>query len=104
MSTTKHVAARAGVSFTTVSHVLHGTRRVSDSVPQALSVIGFDGIELGSCVYPALTTVGYPIRELGERAVTVLIERIASGSCQDREVVLNAQVIVRESKAVARQP
>jgi len=68
-------------------------------VPQALSVIGFDGIELGSYVYPALTTVGYPIRELGERAATVLIERIASRSRQDREVVLNAQVIVRESTA-----
>jgi LacI family transcriptional regulator len=43
--------------------------------------------------------VGYPIRELGERAATVLIERIASGSSRDREVVLNAQVIVRESTA-----
>ena len=68
-------------------------------VPHSLSVIGFDGIELGSYVYPALTTVGYPIRELGERAATVLIERIASGSSRDREVVLNAQVIVRESTA-----
>jgi len=30
LSTIKHVAARAGVSFTTVSHVLNGTRRVSE--------------------------------------------------------------------------
>ena len=34
VSTIKHVAARAGVSFTTVSHVLNGTRPVSDSARQ----------------------------------------------------------------------
>ncbi|MEP7296001.1 MAG: LacI family DNA-binding transcriptional regulator [Burkholderiales bacterium] len=81
---------------------LRAAAELNVPVPQALSVIGFDGIELGGYVYPALTTVGYPIRELGERAATVLIERIASGSTQDREVVLNAQVIVRESTAAAR--
>ena len=32
MATIKHVAARAGVSFTTVSHVVNGTRPVSDQV------------------------------------------------------------------------
>ncbi|MBC8058605.1 MAG: LacI family DNA-binding transcriptional regulator, partial [Rhizobiales bacterium] len=45
MSTIKHVAARAGVSFTTVSHVLNGTRRVSDSarerVERAVAEMGY---------------------------------------------------------------
>jgi len=45
LSTIKHVAARAGVSFTTVSHVLNGTRRVSDSarerVERAVAEMGY---------------------------------------------------------------
>ena len=45
----------------------------------------------------ALTTVGYPIRALGEMAASVLIERIASGPAADREVVLQAQLLQRES-------
>ena len=43
--TIKDVAARAGVSFTTVSHVLNGTRRVSEEsrwrVERAVAELGY---------------------------------------------------------------
>ena len=67
------------------------------AVPSALSVIGFDGIDLGAYAYPALTTVGHPIRAMGEAAAEVLIERIAAGPGSCREVVLPAQLLRRES-------
>jgi LacI family transcriptional regulator len=67
------------------------------AVPGALSVIGFDGIDLGAYAYPALTTVGHPIRALGEAAAEVLIERIGTGPTARREVVLPAQLLMRES-------
>jgi LacI family transcriptional regulator len=73
-------------------------------VPQALSVIGFDGIDLGGYVFPALTTVGHPIRALGETAATVLIERIAEGPSANREVVLPAQLFLRASTGTLRMP
>ena len=45
MSTIKHVAARAGVSFTTVSHVVNRTRPVSDDarlrVERAIAELGY---------------------------------------------------------------
>jgi LacI family transcriptional regulator len=71
------------------------------AVPSALSVIGFDGIDLGAYAYPALTTVGHPIRAMGETAAEVLIERIASGPAAAREVVLPAQLLMRESTGPA---
>ena len=46
------------------------------AVPQALSVVGFDDIELARYVFPALSTVGQPVRELGEAAATALFARI----------------------------
>lgn len=67
------------------------------AVPGRLSVIGFDGIDLGAYSYPALTTVGHPIRALGERAATVLLERIAGGPAPRREVVLAPALLARES-------
>lgn len=73
-------------------------------VPQALSVIGFDGIDLGAYVFPALTTVGHPIRALGETAAGVLIERIAAGPAANREVVLPAQLLQRASTGAPRTP
>ncbi len=71
------------------------------AVPSALSVIGFDGIDLGAYSYPALTTVGHPIRAMGETAAEVLIERIAAGPAAAREVVLPAQLLMRESTGPA---
>ena len=71
------------------------------AVPAALSVIGFDGIDLGAYAYPALTTVGHPIRAMGEAAAEVLIARIAEGPAACREVVLPAQLLMRESTGPA---
>ena len=57
---------------------------------------------MGAYTYPALTTVGYPIRAIGETAATVLIERIAGRVAKLRDVVVTPRVIVRESTAKAR--
>ena len=45
-------------------------------VPQEVSIIGFDDIELGRFLIPPLTTVAQPSREIGEKAVELLLERI----------------------------
>jgi len=66
-------------------------------VPKRLSIIGFDGIEMGAFTYPALTTVGYPIRTIGETAATVLIERIAGHKTETTEIVVAPEIILRES-------
>ena len=76
---------------------LRAAAELGIAVPSALSVIGFDGIDLGGYSYPALTTVGHPIRAMGETAAGVLIERIAEGPAGCREVVLPPQLLMRES-------
>jgi LacI family transcriptional regulator, galactose operon repressor len=45
-------------------------------VPQDISIIGFDDIELGRFLIPPLTTVAQPSREIGEKAVELLLQRI----------------------------
>ncbi len=70
-------------------------------MPQRLSVIGFDGIDLGAYAYPALTTVGFPIRAMGEMAAQILIERIAGSGAAPREVVVPARLMPRESTGPA---
>ncbi len=41
-------------------------------VPQDLSVIGYDGIEAGQVMTPSLTSMVYPAREIGARAMDTL--------------------------------
>lgn len=71
------------------------------AVPGRLSVIGFDGIDLGAYTFPALTTVGYPIRAMGEMAAQILTERIAGSSGAARDVVVPPRLLLRESTGPA---
>jgi len=100
---TRRLLARAKVTAVFASNDLLGIgalRAAAEQglqVPNALSVIGFDGIEIGAFTYPALTTVGYPIRSIGETAATVLIDRIAGRRTEVCEIVVAPQIILRES-------
>jgi LacI family transcriptional regulator len=105
---TRQLLARGDVSAIFASNdllaigALRAAAELGVAVPSALSVIGFDGIDLGAYAYPALTTVGHPIRAMGEVAAQVLIERIAAGPTSAREVVLPAQLLRRESTGPLR--
>lgn len=52
-------------------------QRAGVMVPRDVSVIGFDDIELLSCLAPALTTIRQPKREIGRLAARTLLHRIA---------------------------
>ena len=80
--------------------VLRAAAEQGIRVPDELSVIGFDDIELSRYVYPALTTVGQRIGELGEIAAERLLARITGspGAAATRHVIA-PQIVVRESTA-----
>lgn len=78
---------------------LRAAAELGRPVPGTLSIVGFDAIDLGAFSYPALTTVGYPIREIGEMATRVLIDRIAGKGPSKRESVVQPRLVVRESTA-----
>ena len=54
--------------------------RLGLRIPDQLSVIGFDDSPLASRVWPSLTTVRLPIREMGLRAAAMLLHPPASGA------------------------
>jgi DNA-binding LacI/PurR family transcriptional regulator len=65
-------------------------------VPRQLSVVGFDDIQLGTYVRPALTTIHTSPRELGREAGRMLLDLIEDGSVDDVRVP-DAQLVVRDS-------
>jgi LacI family transcriptional regulator len=68
-------------------------------VPDDLSVLGFDGIELGEFVRPALSTVYQPLSDIGTTSVELLLEQMSLGAEARRAVILPHQVLERESTA-----
>lgn len=51
-------------------------RRLGLSVPGDISVLGYDGIELGQLLEPPLSTVVQPNNEIGARALACLLARL----------------------------
>jgi LacI family transcriptional regulator len=66
-------------------------------VPADIAVVGFDDIHLGAMLTPPLTTVRQSMRLMGERACTLLLERIADPSAARKVERLPTELIVRES-------
>ena len=67
------------------------------AVPQELSVIGFDNIDISSMSNPSITTVSQPRFQLGYLAGEMLIERIHNPACAAKQQFLDTELILRES-------
>lgn len=55
---------------------IRGLHDIGLTVPHDVSVIGFDGIEMGETMIPSLTTIAVDIRQIAYKAVDLLITRI----------------------------
>lgn len=66
-------------------------------VPADVAVTGFDDIASSRHVRPALTTVCQPMRELGKRAVRVLLDRLADPDAPRRSEILPTRLVLRRS-------
>ncbi|WP_433766691.1 LacI family DNA-binding transcriptional regulator [Pseudomonas putida] len=79
--------------------VLRAAAERNIRVPTELSVIGFDDIQMSRYVYPALTTVGQSILQLGEMAAGVLLRRIATPDLAIEQRIVTPSIVIRESTA-----
>lgn len=68
-------------------------------IPEQLSVVSMDDIELAQYVSPMLTTVSMPKTEMGKLAVRILIDRINKGHRLPMKVYLPHKLLIRESTA-----
>ena len=68
-------------------------------VPDDLSIVGFDDIELSAYTSPPLTTVAQPKDRIGALAVDMLLERVGGRRRETRKVVLQPELRVRASTA-----
>ena len=70
-------------------------------VPQDVSVVGFDNIELASHTIPALTTVNQFPREVGQMAIEIVVEQLAKNQIDEQHLVQVPELVVRESTGPA---
>lgn len=78
--------------------VLRGARQAGLRVPQDLSVVGFDDIDMAQFTEPLLTTVRLQRSELASLACNALLQSM-SGDANGAEFTMGTYLIIRESTA-----
>jgi LacI family transcriptional regulator len=84
--------------------VLRAARELGVSVPGDLSLIGFDDIPEASFLTPRLTTVRQPLRDMGRTAVRQLVSMLSDPRQPPTRLVLETELIIRESTAPPPPP
>ncbi len=71
-------------------------------IPDNISIVGHDNIDIASLIKPALTTVAQPMYKLGIEAAKLLIKNINEKENDYRHKILSTKLIERESTAEVR--
>lgn len=67
------------------------------AVPEDISIIGFDDIEMASYITPKLTTIKQDTDEIGKRAAQLLVSQIIKKKKEIRTEMIPIELIERES-------
>ena len=90
------------MSDTVAMGVIRALSDIGRRVPQDVSVVGYDGIEMGKYFLPRLTTVEQPINDIARESVAMLMGMLEKGE-EPRHVVVPASLITRESVGPANK-
>ena len=92
------VTALFAMSDTVAVGAVRALRDMNRSVPENVSVIGFDGVDIGRFTLPRLTTVEQPVEEIARRSVNLLLDMMEKGAAP-RHILVEAAFRRRESVA-----
>lgn len=77
--------------------VLKALREARKDVPRDVSVVGINDVEDVRYLDPMMTTISFPIEEMGKHVVRLLLDRINHRHFSPVKLYLPGQLIIRES-------
>jgi len=81
--------------------VMMTAHKLGFSVPEDLSVAGFDDTPMGRSIWPSLTTVAQPFEQISEMAVALLSSKPAGSATTSEVHILPHELIARGSSGPA---
>lgn len=94
-----HPTAIFALTDVTAVGIMQGVTQAGLRIPDDISVMGYDGIPLSGYVMPTLTTISQSIKEMGQRAVQILLNHVQNPDAPPDKAVLPTKLIIRESTA-----
>ena len=95
-STHPDVTALFAMSDTVAVGAIRALNDLGKKVPEEISVIGFDGIDISKYTVPRLTTVEQPVEEIARRSVELLLDMMENNA-SPRHILVDAEFRRRES-------
>lgn len=81
----------------TAGTLMHSLLALRMRVPRDVRLAGIDDVEYASLLPVPLTTLRQPTRQIGDAAMTAMVERVARPDLPPRDVLLHCELVVRES-------
>jgi DNA-binding LacI/PurR family transcriptional regulator len=81
-------------------HAIGAMRAILDAglnVPKDVSIIGCDNIPAAEFMNPRLTTMDYPVHDLGKESALILMGKLQNPAIESRQIVLKPILVQRES-------
>jgi DNA-binding LacI/PurR family transcriptional regulator len=76
---------------------IRAIKDVDLKVPEDISVVGFDDLKFSSLLDVPLTTAAQPFREIGAKAMEILLDKIEGKNNENQQIILKPKLIIRKS-------
>jgi DNA-binding LacI/PurR family transcriptional regulator len=81
----------------TAGRLMQTLLRLGYRVPADVRLVGIDDVEFASLLPVPLTTLRQPTSQIGDAALSAMLERVARRDLPARDILLDCELIVRES-------
>ena len=82
---------------------MRAVREAGLKIPQDVAFVGFDDVTIATYSDPPLTTIRQPIARFGINAVEILIDLIENGIKPARRIIMDTELIIRDSCGASRR-
>lgn len=87
----------------TAAQLMQTLLRLNYAIPETVRLVGIDDVEYAPLLPVPLTTLRQPTREIGDAALTAMLDRLARPDRPARDILLQTELIVRESCGASLQ-
>jgi GntR family transcriptional regulator of arabinose operon len=94
---TSHPDAIVCANDRTAARLMATILRLGISIPRDVRLVGIDDADYASLLTVPLTTLRQPTQQIGDVALSVMLERVARADFPPRDVLLHCELVVRES-------
>ena len=82
---------------------MRAVREAKLKIPEDVAFVGFDDVAIATYADPQLTTIRQPIARFGFNAVEILIDLIENGIKPARRIIMETELIIRDSCGASRR-